>query len=68
MSLSHGSPECTGCWGVRTIGGKNYWRCEVCGAIGYMINANYETAIRENLAGSTLDQLATEGRDLLEGA
>ena len=68
VSLAHNSPECVGRWGVRTIGGQNYWRCEACGAIGYMINANHETAIRENLAGSTLDQLTREGRELLEGA
>ena len=68
MSLSHDTPDCTGRWGVRTIGGQSYWRCEDCGAIGYMIDANHETAIGENLAGSTLDQLTKEGRKLLEEA
>ena len=68
MSLSHDSPECTGCWGVRTIGGKNYWRCEVCGAIGYMVEADHGAAIQENLMGNTLDQLTREGRELLDGA
>ena len=68
MSLSHFSPDCTGRWGVRTIGGQNYWRCGECGAIGYMTNPNHDTAIAENLAGPTLDQLAKEGRKLLEGA
>ena len=67
MSLSHNFAECTGRWGVRPFGGQNYWRCEVCGAIGYMIDANHETVIGENLAGSTLDQLARDGRKLLDG-
>ena len=68
MSLSHRAPECTGQWRVRTIEGQNYWRCELFGATGYMTNANHGTAIRENLAGSTLDQLTKEGQELLEGA
>ena len=41
MSLSHSSPDCTGRWHVRTIGGQSYWRCEDCGAIGYMTDANH---------------------------
>ena len=64
VSVVFNSPDCTGQWGVRTVGGQNYWRCEVCGAISYVIDANHETADRENLAGSTLDQLTKEGREI----
>ena len=66
MSLSHESPDCTGRWDVRTIGGHSYWLCEVCGATGYGTMADRKAAIRENLMGNTLDQLTKEGRELLE--
>ena len=66
MSRSHESPDCTGTWDVRTIGGQSYWLCEVCGATGYGTMADRKAANRENLMGTTLDQLTREGRRLLE--
>ena len=68
MPLSHSSPDCTGRWGVRTIAGGSYWKCDLCGEIGYATVANHEAAVLENLMGNTLDQLTKEGRELLEGA
>ena len=67
MPLSHSSPDCTGTWGVRTIGGGSCWRCNVCLAVGHPSAAN-EAASVENAAGKTLEQLTREGRELLEGA
>ena len=66
MSLSHDSLDCTGTWGVRTIGGGSYWKCDACGEIAYPSAANHEAAIRENAAGNTLDRLTKEGRKMLD--
>ena len=66
MTLSHDSPERTGRWGVRTIYGGSYWKCDRCGEIAYPSPANHEAAIQENLMGNTLEQLTREGRKLLD--
>ena len=51
---------------MRTIAGKPFWKRNSCGALGAITLRNHETAIGENLAGNTLDQLTKEGRELLE--
>ena len=66
MILSHDSPDCTGRWAARAKGGKLYWRCDGCGAVGYDTTNNHDAAIQENLLGNTLDQLTKEGRRLLD--
>ena len=67
MTLRHDSSDCTGRWGVRSSGYRICWRCSLYGAIGRDSIENREAAILENLMGNTLEQLAAEGRELLDG-
>ena len=66
MPLLHDSPECTGRWGVRQLAGKSVWKCDGCGELGAITLQNHASAIRENLMGNTLDQLTSDGRELLD--
>ena len=68
MPLRHSSPDCAGTWGIRTVNGGSYWKCDLCVEIDYPSPAIHAAAIRENSMGNTLEQLTTEGRKLLEGA
>ena len=66
MPLSHSSPDCTGRWGVRTVNGGSYWKCDLCGALGAISVRNHAAAVRENAMGLMLDCLTRAGRRLLD--
>ena len=66
MSLAHHIPDCTGRWGAELHGHQIFWICSVCGAAGPDTDANHTLVIQENTLGLRLQELAEEGRKLLE--
>ena len=68
MLLPHQTQECTGTWSRERHALRSYWRCDTCHALAEATLWMDKAAVRENLLGHQLHQLAKEGKKLLGGS
>ena len=64
----HRTAQCTGVWRREHSDSLMFWRCDTCRALAASSKEVNRAVIQENVLGRELEQLAAEGRRLLEGA